>query len=218
MNRRIALGIAVLILIGLGIWLWSRPKSKTTEVNTDTNQTQSETPEPILSVRAFNQTVNTEAGAAPAHQGDILAFTLTAENPASQPIPGYVVKVNISDLVASATLVDSGGAAYNSSDRALSWTPLDIPAGQSIQQRFTARVNQLLKNAPDSVIKISFNNDIQIGITGRVAGAATAQPSGQTGYRAPVSGTNENIIVLLALFATIIWFGRKKLGITHDKI
>lgn len=208
MPRRIVLGTIVLACIGLVIFLFARKPTSTEPGN---QQPQAE--EPILSIQAFNQTTNTEATLSPAHPGDILAFILNAENSSDQILPGYVIKVNIADLAAKATLIDSGGAAYNSADQILAWTPLDIPAGQSIQQRFTARVNPIAGNLSDGVIQISFNNDLQIGIT--AAGANTNSANRVAGaYTAPKSGPGLDLSLLLAAIATIGWFIGKKLGIT----
>ncbi len=207
MSSRIVAGIVILVCIGLAIFLWARKSND----NKDSQQVQDSGP--ILSVQAFNQSTNTDANAGVAKPGDVLAFTLSAENHSNNTMPGYVVKVNIADLVNSATLIDSGGASYNSADHTLEWTPLDIEPGQAIQQRFTARVNPVAANAPAGIIRISFNNNVQISVTGKIAGAATAQPTPGT-YRAPKSGSGLNLVILLAGICTIAWVLRKKLGIT----
>ncbi len=210
MSKAIA-GVIVLLLILAGIiWYVEKHKKDTKEVSG-----------PVLSASAYNQTKNSGATSAAANPKDVIVYTLNAENQNDDVIAGYVLEVNISEVTDKSTLIDAQGASYNSATNSLIWTPLDIPAHGSIEKQFSIRVNSLPQNATNTVIKVKFNNEIDIGINNpeaTVSGAETdnSKVDANKSYKAPVTGSSGSLIFLLATLTTLGYFGFKKyrLGIT----
>ena len=197
MSRRtlIALIVVLLVVVGGVVWLTSR-QDKTT-------------PTPVLSVSAFNQTKNKSATETPANPQDVIVYTLTAENQGDEVIPGYIMEANISEISDKASLVDASGAAYNAGTNSLVWTPLDIPANDSITKQFSMRVNPLPTGTADSVMKIKFNNELDISINQpQVAAVNTTQPNST--YQAPKSGPSEWAAILLAMLVTAGYIVKRK--------
>lgn len=209
--KKIILGIIIAVVIIGGPVLWFSHKSKDSSINLSTTQTVTSSDAPILSITAFNQTANSSATSIGAHPGDTVVFTLNAENPTNQTVSGYVVQINIADLVQTATLIDAGGAGYNSATSSLVWTPLDIAPNGSIEQKFTVRVNQPSLSQNLSTLKVTFNNQIEIGITKpQVAGAETSKLTSNS-YKAPVTGINENLTFALAVIITLgVWVIKRR--------
>ena len=200
MNRKNILGVVlVLIVLALGVIGWIVGSKK----STDKSQ-----PQPILSVSGFNQTKNSDASVKPAAAQDVVALTLQAQNPNDKVIVGYVIQADISDLANQATLVDAGGASYNSATNSLVWTPLDIPANQTISKKILVRVNALAANTTSAVMKIKFNNELQITI-GRpqVSGVVTPTPQPGKSFQAPKTGPDGTLVILLSLLTVGIALG-----------
>jgi len=117
MSKRTFIGlISILLILGFVVWAVSRKSN---------SDQQAATP-PLLSVSAYNQTKNVPATAAAAAPNDVVTFTLTAENQSEKIIQGFIIEANISQVTDKSTLIDAGGANYNSATNSLVWTPLDI--------------------------------------------------------------------------------------------
>ncbi len=192
-SRKTLVGLAVLLIIAAGIiWLL---KGKTEQAVA-----------PLLSVQAYNQTKNVSATDIQASAEDIILYTLTAQNQSDQVIPGYIVQVNISEITDKATLLDAFGASYDAAINSLVWTPLDIPAQQSITQKFSVKINPLPQGQASAVLKLTFNNELNITVTApTVAGADTGQPDANQNsvYKSPVTGSSEMLPVVFAILMTV---------------
>jgi len=180
MSKRTLAGLIVLLIIlGGVIWLTTKTTQKA-EIIT-----------PVLSVRASTLS---------AHPQDTVVFTLSAENQTDTVIPGFVIEVDISQVTDKSVLLDAQGASYNSANNSLVWTPLDIPAHGLIQKQFTVRVNPLATGSMNPVMRITFNNELNIALSRlQVAGAETTP---KTSFKAPVTGPGLNITFILAFLAT----------------
>jgi hypothetical protein len=205
MATRIVIAIiAIILIIGAIVWI---------------NQGDEELVTPVLSVSAFNQTKNVNASDTPAATNDMIEFTLTAENQSDEVIPGYILEANISEITDKATLIDASGASYNSATNSLVWTPLDIQANESVNQKFTVRVNQLPANTSNPALRIKFNNELAIAIqqSSVSGGNVTTPPTSPTGYVAPTSGVSEWLPVIFAALVTlVVLYRRSRLGITSQ--
>ncbi|MBX4204812.1 MAG: hypothetical protein KW788_01325 [Candidatus Doudnabacteria bacterium] len=193
-NRTIGLIILVLVITGI-VWLVYYNNHKNDNSNTN----------PDLSVTVVNSTQNADGSSVVAHPKDQLVYTLNAHNPSDKVISGYVMEVGIADVTKAATLIDAQQANYNSANNSLIWTPLDIPANESIQKQFTVRVKDSLPaNASDRILKVSFNNEVTTAL-GESTTATTSRPgsigSGAT-YTAPKTGIPGWISFYLAAFIT----------------
>lgn len=165
-------------------------------------QNDDSTINPTLSVSVHNQTQNADGAETTAHPKDTLVYTLTAENPSDEVIPGYVMQVGIGGATNNATLIDAQGANFNSSTNSLIWTPLDIPANGSVQKQFTLRVKDTLPtNTAERVIKISFNNEVVTNLAPRTVATNPPGTVG-SGYQAPKTGIPGWISFYLACFVT----------------
>jgi hypothetical protein len=195
-NKVIAIIVLVVIVVGGVIW-YGLSRNADNETAT----------QPVLSVSAFNQTKGQEAGEATASADDIIEFTLQAQNPTDDVMAGYSIQTDISNLSSGATLIDAGGASYNSASNSLVWTPQDIPAHGSIQRKFSVRVTD---SGLDS-LSIKFNNEVAISLAHpTIAGDAdtTAPDNSQAPYAAPETGPALNwALALLLAAAAAVGYG-----------
>jgi hypothetical protein len=195
-NRIIRIIVAVLVVAAVVAFVIYKNHKKNNEpVN------------PNLSIAAYNQTQNIDATKSTAHSKDVIIYTLNAANPNDKVISGYVMSVSIGGLTGASTLIDAQGANYNSGNNSLVWTPLDIPSNGAIQKQFTVRVNDTLPaNASDRVLKVTFNNELDVNVDNNaVATNHTARPGsvgGSGAYKAPTTGIPGWISFYLALFLT----------------
>ncbi len=207
MNKVTGIVLLVLIIVAGAIWYGFSRKEDEADRN-----------EPVLSVSAFNETKNTEASQAAAQPSDTIAFTLKAENPTAEVIPGYVLQADISNVANASTLVDAGGASFNSANNTLVWTPLDIGPNQSIESKFVVRVNDLPAGATTANMSIRYNNEVVIAVSkSAVAGAETTNtvPAARDPYNAPTSGTSEMLVLGLAMISTFgAFMARKRLKLS----
>ncbi|MBX4191182.1 MAG: hypothetical protein KW804_00040 [Candidatus Doudnabacteria bacterium] len=195
MSKRTIISLIILLLVVAGIVWFAVTRDK-------------ETATPVLSVTATNQTQNRPANEADAIPQDLIVYTLSAENQSDDVIEGYIMEANISEITDKASLVDANGAAYNAGTNSLVWTPLDIPANESITKEFSVRVNPLASGTSSSDMKIKFNNEISIHIIpAKVAGTVT--PVTPT-YVAPTSGPSSWMPALFAVLITASYFAIRK--------
>lgn len=172
-----------------------------------TRKSDDETITPILSVTAENQTKNVAASSTAAHPGDVIKFILTAENQTDKVISGYVLEANIAELIDKVTLVDATGASYNSANNSLVWTALDIPANGSINKQFSVKVNPLPAGTSNLVLKMKFNNELDIAVSAPVLGTVTTtSPGAGTTYNAPKTGSSTDLVVWLSLLITVSYY------------
>ena len=198
-NKRAFAALLVLILIvGALVWFFNRKGNSVNQQAT-----------PVLSISSYNQTQNKDATLATARPNDIVVFLLTAENKTAQLIPGYSMEANISEVADKSVLIDAQGASYNSATNSLVWTPLDIPANASIQKQFSVRINQLGVNASSDVLRIKFNNQIQVALAHPVV-AGISQTPPLTPLKAPVTGPEGDLSLWLALGTASGYFLARK--------
>lgn len=200
MSNRSVFVLIVLLLVAAAItWVVIRNNKKNDEAAA-----------PLLSVFAFNQTKNLPATQAAASPNDVIVYTLTAENQSDKVIPGYVVEANISEVTDKSTLIDASGASYNSASNSLVWPPLDIPSKVAIQKQFNVRVNPAQAGSTSTVMKLKFNNQLDIAIqpaSQQVAGVNTNNGS----FNAPTTGPDTGSLSLwLASLTTALIAGVKK--------
>jgi hypothetical protein len=197
MSRRTLISLIVLLLVVAGIIWFAVSRDK-------------ETPTPVLSISALNQTQNRPASEADAYPQDLIVYTLTAENQNDDMIQGYIMEANISEITDKASLVDASGAAYNAGTNSLVWTPLDIPANESITKQFSVRVNPLPSGTNSSQMKIRFNNELSINVAQPQVSGNVTPPVTNPPYIAPTSGPSSWLPVLFAVLVTGFIVGIRK--------
>lgn len=200
-KRTLIVLIALLLITGGIIWAVSRR-----------NKNNDQATAPVLAVSAYNQTKKLPATQIAASPNDIIVYTLSAENKTDKVILGYVVEANIADVVDKSTLIDAAGASYNSATNSLVWTPLDIPSKGTIQKQLSVRVNPLKPGSTNTVMKIRFNNELEIAVQSQqVAGANTNVNNGPgSAFDAPVTGPSGDLSLWLAGLSTAVIAGIKR--------
>lgn len=196
MSRSTLIALIVIVLIIAGI-VWF--------VNANDNENST----PVLSVSAFNQTQNKAANEVDAHPQDVVVYTLTAENQTDDAIEGYIMEANISEISDKASLVDASGASYNSATSSLVWTPLDIPAGESITKQFSVRVNMLPSGSTSSAMKLRFNNELSINVSNSTP-VVSGNANPPTPRTAPPTGVSGYLPVLFAALSTAAFIAVRK--------
>jgi len=194
------LAAIIIIIVGLLIWMAIDRREPAVVIQDDTKAQQAALAAPVLSVEAFNQTQNAPAATVNARPQDVIVFTLVAENKLSATYPGFIMETGIEGLVSGATLIDAGGAAYQSDTQKLVWTPLDIGPKQEIRRSFSVRVNSLTAGSAVPVLRIQYNNAFQIAVGNpTIAGTSTSTPVEKGAYEAPEAGVGVGLNLILAL-------------------
>ena len=102
----------------------------------------------------------TKANARP---GDILTYTLTAKNAGDTTVTGYVIEEDISDILEISNIIDLGGGSVDKTAQTISWPPVTIPAGESIEQVFQV---EILPPSDDSDLLLTniFGNTTEVDV------------------------------------------------------
>lgn len=117
------------------------------------------TPAPDRFKRAQNLSVpesdprHQDANQTTASAGDKIKYTLSTTNNADDELEDYQLAPeyigDILDYVDEQTgLVDLGSATFNSSTKELSWAPVDIGAGETIERSFTVQIKNPIPTTP----------------------------------------------------------------------
>ncbi len=99
---------------------------------------------------ASNQTQNlADANNTQAHAGDVVIYTLYAQNNGKATVKDFVFQENISDVLDYADITDYHGSTKNNNN-VLSWLAQDIKAGETATQRVTVKVKDPIPQTPTS--------------------------------------------------------------------
>jgi hypothetical protein len=207
MNAKVLVPGIITILLILGILFLNLNKSNQT---TDKESA-------ITSIIAYNQTQGADAITVEANKGDLIVYTLTAENPTKDLIESFKLETSIEDLAELATLIDAQGANFNSFNGTLTWTVEDIMPESLIEKQFTVRVKEELPENSDLVMATTYNNEVKITVnsTDRVLGvdATNDQLTSNDPFVAPPTGPVGTVSGILAtlvtLGAVLVRFGKK---------
>ncbi len=192
-KKLIYTGVAVLIVLGgiasIALNQKSRPSTSSSE--------------PLVSISGVNETKNRPVTSAPASSQDFLKFTLAAQNQTTNPISGYVFRINLDNISDYASLVDTTNGSINSVTKILEWSALDIRPNESVEKNFVMRVSSLDPQT-NKVVTLRFNNELHIAVSNVSLAQTTPVPT-QTPtsavkiIEAPVTGSNSGYLSLLAL-------------------
>lgn len=148
----------------------------------------------------------------PANAGDEIEYTLTTTNQASTVASAYVVTEDLTDVLMYADVTDNGGGVPTGTK--LIWAPQDIPAGQSITNKFKVKVKAEIPNNEASSTDPSgydynmfniYGNEVNIKINKpliqKIVDVATSLPE---------TGAAQYALVVLFLGISVYFFVRNK--------
>lgn len=192
MAKKIILTVIFILAIGtLAFWYFE-----------SRNNDSDNSADVVLSATVYNQTQNADGTTVTGRPNDVLVYTLTASNVSEDVVSGYVVETGIGDISELANLVDASGGNFNAESTSLMWTPLDIPAKDSITKQFTVKVKDPIPAGTDMAIKMAYGNEISVNVAKATPAISPSTPPDQD-YQAPVTGPSLWFAVILGLIFTV---------------
>ena len=161
----------------------------------------------IRSVTVHNDTQN--AADATAQPSDRLTYTLTVENPTEDTIATTITH-DVADIQEYADAVDAKDGQFNPENGLITWPNLELPAGETVQKRFSARLKPHLPataqgqsnpHSFDCLMRSSFGESLFTPV------ACPLTKTVETASRELPNVQNNTVIALSALlFATILFY------------
>ena len=86
-----------------------------------------------------------------------------SENAGDTTVTGYVIEEDISDILEISNIIDLGGGSVDKTAQTISWYPVTIPAGESIEQVFQV---EILPPSDDSDLLLTniFGNTTEVDV------------------------------------------------------
>lgn len=116
---------------------------------------ESQTRTDLTSCLVFHKTASnptqgiTDANGTVAKAGDTVEYTLTTTNKGKVTIKGYIVTEGMSDVLDYADIVSLNGGSKDQFGL-VSWSPIDIKAGQTITNKVTVKIKNPIPQTPIS--------------------------------------------------------------------
>lgn len=86
-----------------------------------------------------------------AQAGDTIEYTLRVKNTGTITKEDFVVEENLSDVLEYADVIDATGATFSENPvKMLSWQPVDIKPGQTVDKTFLVKIKGTIPNTPAS--------------------------------------------------------------------
>jgi uncharacterized repeat protein (TIGR01451 family) len=113
-----------------------------------------------------------DANGTTAHAGDVLTYTLSAQNNGKKTIMGFVFNDNISDTLDYSDVTDLHGGQLDTSD-VVSWPGVDIKGGETVTKQITIKVKDPIPATPvsasdpghfDLTMTNVFNNAVNVKV------------------------------------------------------
>ncbi len=174
----------------------------------------------IACVEVHKTASNTTAGSSDANNttanpGDVIVYSLFAQNTGKTTVKGFVFQENLSDVLDYADITDLHGGTIDT-DHLVSWPGQDIPAGRTISEQITVKVKDPVPQTPvsasdpghfDLIMTNVYGNTININLPGSppksVEAAAATLPNTGPGTSLFIAAT----IVMIAGY----FYGRARL-------
>ncbi len=134
-------------------------------------------------------TGTTDANNTTAQPGDVISYTLYAQNSGKDTVKGFTFQENLADVLDYADATDLHGGTMDDS-KLVSWPAQDIAAGQTASQQVTIKVKDTIPQTPgdpadpahfDLIMTNVYGNTININVPGSpgktVEAVATTLPN-----------------------------------------
>ncbi len=131
-----------------------------------------------FSKKAWNDTLNQDATLSSAKAGDIITFTLTAQNTGNATFSNFSFTDNVSNVLQLASIIDQDGATLNNG--VLTFPATDIPAGATINRGFRVQIHSSLPTSGTCAITNTFGNTVVVNVSGCTATPFVAPKTGAT--------------------------------------
>lgn len=154
----------------------------------------------VSTLTVLNDTKNLNAQSVPASKEDFLTFTLKSANVSGAPVNGYVMSINLSQVLSVADITDKGGAIVNGS--VLSFSPVSIPANGSVSKSFQVRIKYFLSGNVSYKLLATFGNQVSVSVSQpKVLGVLVNE---DTEFEAPKTGADTNLIAGVAFALMLV--------------
>ena len=109
----------------------------------------------LACVSVHKTAANVTAGIADANNttanaGDVITYTLYAQNTGQAPIDNFTFQENMNDVLDYANVVDTHGGLLSSVDNVIAWPTMTLPAGQTANVQVTVKVKDPIPQTPVS--------------------------------------------------------------------
>jgi uncharacterized repeat protein (TIGR01451 family) len=171
----------------------------------------------VVSKTAANLTENVaDANNTTAQPGDVILYTLSAQNNSTATIPNYTFQENLGDVMVYATPTDLHGGTLDSNTGAVTWPAADLAAGTTATEQVTVQVKNPIPAAAaspanpgeyDLVMTNVFGNTVNINVP-----APAAQSIVTASAALPNTGPGSSLFVIGAVvMITGYFYGRSRL-------
>ena len=155
-----------------------------------------------VSKYAFNETQNIDATEKNANPGDVIRYTLEAENKGNLEEKGYKIEEDISDILSYADVTELGGGQITGNK--ITWL-VNIPAGSRTAVIFKVKIKpaSAWPTAGDLTMKNTYGNTIDVKLEPQSVAGAVVAPVTATLTR---TGTAIVLIIVIALLLVIVYW------------
>lgn len=158
---------------------------------------------------AFNMTQNTDATKVVAQPGDLIKYTISVVNSGKAAATQDVVD-ELGDALEYSTVQDTGGGAYDSSAKALSFLNTTVTAGATFQRSFVVQVLNQIPSTPQGTTNPSSFDCVMTNVYGTTTDIKVNCPPEkvveQTVTSLPSTGPGENIAFGTILVMVVTYF------------
>lgn len=159
-----------------------------------------------------------------AHADDVLRYTLTIANTGNATASNFALTgeygESIADILEYATLTDKGDAVLNDKTGVLTWAPVTIPAGSSIQKTFSVTIKNPIPATPisasnplsfDYVLHNKYGKDVNVNLPKPVNKVVE-----QTATSLPATGPGTGMFITATIFIFIGYFFYRSRLLTQE--
>lgn len=191
------------------------PKASPTPAPAPPPAITSGTAELLLSKTAINLTqASIDASKQPAKAGDRIEYRLTAKNIGSAAEPDYAAVENINDILEYATVIDKGGATFDTSAGTLTWTKESLAVQASSIKTFMVEIKNPIPVTPRSSSDVDSYDLVMDNVYGNVVRIALQSPAPKqvemttlaVAQTLPETGAGTNLAIMLFVITLVVYF------------